>query len=85
MQDSYFEMGGTILGGSITTLGSGVFLFMASVTLFQKFAVLITCTIIVSYVYSMVFFGSMMHALGPQSDQGNFVVFIKKLLAKKKK
>lgn len=34
MQNAYYEMGGTILGGSITTLGSGIFLFFATVTLF---------------------------------------------------
>lgn len=76
-------MGGTILGGSITTLGSGVFLFLATVTLFQKFAILITCTIIIAYLYSMVFFGSMMHLLGPQYDQGNIVAMFRKCFKKK--
>jgi len=83
MQDSYYEMGATILGGSITTIGSGVFLFLATVTLFQKFAVLITVTIIVSFIYSMIFFGAIMHAFGPQGDTGNFVILIRKLCRKK--
>eukprot|EP00343_Euplotes_focardii_P000723 CAMPEP_0205798904 /NCGR_PEP_ID=MMETSP0205-20121125/5_1 /ASSEMBLY_ACC=CAM_ASM_000278 /TAXON_ID=36767 /ORGANISM="Euplotes focardii, Strain TN1" /LENGTH=133 /DNA_ID=CAMNT_0053059343 /DNA_START=109 /DNA_END=510 /DNA_ORIENTATION=+ len=65
MRDSYAEMGGTITGGSITTLGSGVFLFFAKVSLFAKFAVLITSTICIAFLYSMFFFGSMMHLFGP--------------------
>jgi hypothetical protein len=75
-------MGGTILGGSITTFGAGVFLFLASVSIFAKFAVLITCTIIFAFLYSMVYFSAMMHAFGPQEDFGNLMVPLKKLWTK---
>lgn len=75
-------MGATILGGSITTVGSGIFLFLATVVLFNKFAILITVTILVAWVYSMVFFGSLMHAVGPQGDTGNVVVMAKKVYRK---
>jgi hypothetical protein len=66
-------MGGTILAGSITTLGSGLFLFPATMIFFGKFAILITSTILLSFFYSMVFFASMMHAFGPNGLTGNIV------------
>jgi len=56
IQESLREMGGTILGGSITTVGAGVFLFPATMIFFNRFAVLIITTICRSFFYSMVFF-----------------------------
>lgn len=84
MQKSYFEMGATIVGGSLTTVVAGLFLFPATIVMFQKFAVLITVTIIASLMYSMVFFGSLMHTIGPQGDTGNIVKATRKCLRKNK-
>jgi len=64
-QESLQEMGGTILAGSLTTLGAGLFLFPATIIFFVKFAVLISSTICLSFFYSMVFFSAQMHTYGP--------------------
>lgn len=53
-------MGTTITGGSFTTISSGIFLFLAEISVFKKFALLIVSTICFSYIYSMVFFGVLM-------------------------
>ena len=57
----------SITSGAITTFGSGVFLFGGFLILFQKFAVLITATIAISYFTAMLFFGAMSHCFGPES------------------
>jgi len=67
MQQAYTEMGVSITSGAITTFGSGVFLFGGFLILFQKFAVLITATIAISYFIAMLFFGAMSHCFGPES------------------
>lgn len=59
------EIGISIVSGAITTLGSGIFLFFATVSIFTKFAVLIVSTISFSLLFSLLFFISMMHAFGP--------------------
>lgn len=65
MRQAYQEMGVSILGGSITTFGSGAFLFGGNIVTFQKFAVLITSTISISFLVSMLFFGALLQIMGP--------------------
>jgi multidrug efflux pump subunit AcrB len=65
IQQAYTEMGVSILSGSITTFGSGAFLFGGKIILFNKFAILVTCTIFFSYLVAMLLFGALMHIWGP--------------------
>mmetsp|Transcript_26883 Transcript_26883/g.40976 ORF Transcript_26883/g.40976 Transcript_26883/m.40976 type:complete len:150 (-) Transcript_26883:58-507(-) len=65
MKQAYTEMGVSILSGAITTMGSGVFLFGGVIIFFQKFALMISSTIALSFFTSMLLFGAMMHAFGP--------------------
>ena len=39
-------MGGTVVGGAVTTAGSGLFLFFCQVTFFFKFGLLLFVTIL---------------------------------------
>ncbi len=71
MQQAYQEMGISIFSGAITTFGSGIFLFMGQIIMFKKFAVLITSTISISFLSSMILFGAIMHAMGPENGFGN--------------
>lgn len=71
MKQAYTEMGVSIFSGSITTFGSGVFLFGGQVITFQKFAVLITSTIFISFMIAMLFFGAVIHILGPERGRGD--------------
>ena len=73
MQQSYEEMGISILSGCITTFGSGAFLFGGEIITFKKFAILITSTVVISFIISMFLFGSFMHAFGPQDGFGNLI------------
>lgn len=64
-------MGVSILSGFITTFGSGVFLFGGKIITFNKFAVMITCTISMSFLVSMLLFGAIMHICGPENGFGD--------------
>jgi protein dispatched 1 len=65
IQQAFAEMGVSIFSGSISTIGAGACLFMTSVLMLQKFAILITSTIAISYLMSMLFFGAVCHLIGP--------------------
>lgn len=71
IRQAYMEMGISILSGTITTFGSGSALFGGQVITFRKFAVLITSTIILSFLMSMLLFGALCHILGPQKGFGD--------------
>lgn len=64
-------MGVSILSGALTTFGSGAFLFGGNIITFQKFAVLITSTISISFLVSMLFFGAICHIIGPENGLGD--------------
>ena len=64
--DAVGAMGVSIFSGALTTFGSGVFLFGGQMIFFQKFAMIITSTVIVSLAFAMVFFTSFLHAFGPE-------------------
>ena len=72
MRQAYREMGVSITSGAITTFGCGAFLLLGNFTFFKKFALVITCTVAISYCCAMLMFGAMCHAFGPQNDFGTF-------------
>jgi predicted RND superfamily exporter protein len=71
IKQSYHEIGISILAGAITTFGSGAFLFPAVLITFTKFAVIISSTVLFSFLYSMFFFGAMCHAFGVEGKTGD--------------
>lgn len=68
MSEAYAEIGVSILGGAITTIASGFLLIFAKFLLFIKFSVLIILTILFSVLFSLFFFGSLAHLIGPQGN-----------------
>ena len=78
MKQAYKEMGVSILSGTITTFGSGIFLSGGQVVTFQKFSVLITSTITISFLASMVLFGAIIHIIGPVDGRGDIQTCFKK-------
>ena len=67
--ESVTAMGISIISGAITTLGSGVFLFGGTLMFFQKFAVVITVTVLFSLLYSLIYFQALLHAFGPSGKR----------------
>ena len=78
MKGAYQEMGISILSGGITTFGSGVFLAGGDMKMFQQFAILITSTILISFIVSIFLFGALMHAVGPENGYGDINYIISK-------
>ena len=76
MQEALSSMGISIFSGAITTIGSGLFLFFATVVFFGKFAVLIVGTVTFSLFFSLVFFTAVNHLVGPQKNFGNMKYYI---------
>ena len=64
-------MGISILNGSLTTIGSALFLLFGDLSVFFKFGVLISFTIIFSFVMAMLMFGALCHTIGPEGTQGD--------------
>ena len=77
MQEAYGNIGGSIIGGAITTLVSAMSLLSAQFQLYYKFAFLISATIIFSLLSSLFFFGALAHTIGPNGKFGNTGVIFK--------
>jgi len=71
VQKTLKSMGVSIIGGALTTFGSGVFLFACTILFFYKFAVLISLTICMSFVWSLGFLSTMLITFGPEKDFGS--------------
>lgn len=67
-------MGTSVFAGMTTTVGAAVFLFLGQIVLFEKFATIIVSTCAISFLTSMLFFGAVMHIIGPQAGFGNLIV-----------
>ena len=76
MEEALSSIGISIFSGAITTIGSGVFLFFATLLFFQKFALLIVGTIGFSLFFSLVFFTALNHLAGPQKNFGNLKYWV---------
>ncbi|CAI2362894.1 unnamed protein product [Moneuplotes crassus] len=76
MEEALSSMGISIFSGAITTIGSGVFLFLATLVFFTQFAVLILSTILFSLFFALVFFTALNHLIGPQRNQGNMKYYV---------
>ena len=80
--DSIGAMGVSIFSGAMTTLGSGVFLFGGTIIFFQKFALIISMTVLFSLSYALVYFHGFLHAFGPQGKQGDIPTMFRACVAK---
>jgi predicted RND superfamily exporter protein len=66
MQHSFFELGTSILGGTLTTLGASTFLFMCRVMFFRTFGIFIFTVIFWSFLFAHFFFMPLCALLGPE-------------------
>mmetsp|Transcript_40520 Transcript_40520/g.46463 ORF Transcript_40520/g.46463 Transcript_40520/m.46463 type:complete len:961 (+) Transcript_40520:130-3012(+) len=81
-RDALRKMGISILGGAITTFGTGAILFLTTLVFFQRFAWVISATIIFAVMWAMVFLPALLIICGPQGETGNLKVWYVKLKAK---
>ena len=66
------KMGGTVVGGAVTTLGAGLFMLPCQVVSFYKLGLLMVTTILFSLLYSFGFVMPLLAAAGPSGDRFAF-------------
>ena len=79
MASSATRMGATVTMGGCTTLGSGMMLWMCTLTFFTKFAVLIIATICFSLAAALFFFMPLCAICGPEDDFGDLLVLYRNI------
>ena len=72
------KMGLTIIGGAVTTAGSGSMMFLCQMVFFFKMGFLVCMTILFSVIYSLGFFMALCVLIGPEGDVGNTGVMIRR-------
>ena len=85
MKDALTSIGISIVSGAITTIGSSIFLLMATILFYEKFAILVLSTILFSLYFSLVFFVSINHWIGPNGHFGDLKYYMVTPLVKKMK
>ena len=78
------KMGGTVVGGAVTTLGAGLFMLPCQLVFFYKLGLLMVTTIFFSLLYSFGFVMPLLAAAGPSGDQFAFrpVTALKRMVSK---
>ena len=66
------KMGGTVVGGAVTTLGAGLFMLPCQLVSFFKLGLLMVTTISFSLLYSFGFVMPLLAAAGPSGDRFTF-------------
>ena len=66
------KMGGTVIGGAVTTLGAGLFMLPCQLVFFYKLGLLMVTTIVFSLLYAFGFVMPLLAAAGPSGDQFAF-------------
>ena len=78
------KMGGTVVGGAVTTLGAGLLMLPCQLVSFYKLGLLMVTTILFSLIYSFGFVMPLLAAAGPSGDQFVFrpVTALKRMVVK---
>ena len=71
LRHSLKEIGVSILSGAVTTILSGMVLYLCSTTLFKKFSIIIVGTIFLSIYIALFFFSSLCYLIGPNGTFGD--------------
>jgi len=83
MQTSLRQMGVSILGGYLTTFGSGIFLVTCEISFFYKFGQTIAITVTFAFLIATFSYSALMKTMGPQGGFGNIWVCKKRQNADK--
>ena len=72
-------MGVSILGGFLTTFGSGIFLVTCDIAFFFKFGETISLSVLIAFVAATFTYSALMKTMGPVGNCGNiFCCLMKK-------
>ena len=79
------KMGQTIIGGAITTAGSGCMMFACQMVFFFKMGILVFMTILFSVLFSLGLFMSLCVLVGPENHFGDTSYYLKRCFGKHEK
>ena len=68
VKNALTEMGGTVLGGAVTSLGASFFLLLCNFQYFAKFGVFMFLTIGLSFLFVFFFFVPVLLLIGPEEE-----------------
>lgn len=68
--DMVAEMGSTVIGGAVTSIGASLFLFGCMLQFFGKFGIFICLTCLFAILWSLFFFVPILSVLGPEGNYG---------------
>ena len=68
VQGSFAEMGVTVFGGAVTSIGASSMLFLCYFQMFFKFGGFMFMTITTSFVWANCFFMPLLSIIGPEGD-----------------
>ncbi len=68
-----FEMGVSVFGGAVTTIGASSFLMLCDLRFFSYFGIFIFTTVMSSVLIAFFVFPSMTSLMGPEDDEGEIV------------
>merc|ERR1712176_593047 len=77
VKNALTEMGGTVLGGAVTSLGASFFLLLCNFQFFAKFGVFMFLTIGLSFLFVFGFFIPVLLIIGPEEDCCNLRMIAK--------
>lgn len=70
-RDALTDLGISIIAGGVSTLLAGSFLFFAVIIFFVKFGGFIVSTVILSMLWSLLFFPAILQTIGPVGNVGS--------------
>jgi hypothetical protein len=83
VSNAFGEMGVTVFGGAITSLGASAMLFACYFQTFFKFGGFMFMTILASFLWSNFFFMSVLSLIGPNGSICSFAPFVERCFAPK--
>jgi predicted RND superfamily exporter protein len=78
MKQALRQMGVSIFGGFLTTLGSGIFLLTCEIKFFFKFGETISLSVTYAFLIATLTYSALMKAVGPTGNFGNIFCCIQK-------
>lgn len=71
IKQALLQKGKTLTSSTLLILLATCFLFGADITIFKDFAIIVLCTLAISYLMAFGFFTAMCHIFGPSSGCGD--------------
>ena len=78
-KDMLEEVGISVLSGSVTTLGSSIFLIFSKIVFLYQFGLFMFMTILFSIIFALLLFTTLVGLIGPEKKVGSLTPVIEKL------